>query len=108
MPVFNLEVELAWLLPSKVLVGEVTVHGGLAVDGRGEVELLDDDTWSEVEVLADDLDELVRRLAGGTVGLDKEGKWLGNTNGVRELDKGAACETGVEEGLGDPSGEVCS
>ena len=104
----RLELELARLLPAEVGVAEVAVLGGLAVDGLREAELLDDDTRAEVEVVADDLDELVRGLGGGAVGLDEDGQRLSNTNGVRELDEGTAGEAGVDEGLGNPSGEVGS
>lgn len=55
----HLELEGLWLLPAEILVGEVTVLCGLEVDWLGEVELLDDNTWSEVEVLVDDLYQLV-------------------------------------------------
>ncbi len=66
-----LELELLWLLPGEVGVGEVAVLRRLEVDRLDEVELLDDDTWSHVEVVADDLDELVGALVGGAVGLDE-------------------------------------
>ena len=36
----------------------------------------------------------------------KDGKGLGDTNGVRELDESAAQKSGVDEGLGDPAGKV--
>lgn len=84
----------------------MAVLGGLTVDWLDEVELLDNDTWPEVEVVADDLDELVRRLVGGTVGLDEDGKWLSNTNGVGELDESPPGELGGNEGLGDPASDV--
>lgn len=103
-----LELELLGLLPGEALVAEVTVLGSTVVDRVGEVELLDNDTGTEVEVLADDLDELVRRLVGGTVGLDEEREGLSNTNGVGELDETAASETSLNQGLGDPAGEVGS
>jgi len=78
----HLKLEGLWLLPGEVLVGEVTVLGGGAVDWLDEVELLDNDTWAHVEVGLDDLDELVRGLVRGAVGLDEKGSWLSNTNGV--------------------------
>jgi hypothetical protein len=84
----------------------VTVLGSLVVNGVGEVELLDNDTGAEVEVLADNLDELFRRLIRGTVVLNEEGERLGNTNGVRELDEGAAGETSVDQRLCNPASEV--
>lgn len=87
---------------------EVAVSSGVTVDGLLEVELLDDDTGSEVPVVADDLNELLVSLLGGAVGVDVDGQWLSNTNGVRELDESTASELSVHEGLGDPSGGVGS
>ena len=81
----------------------MTVLGSLEVDGLGKVQLLDNDTRTEVKVVADDLDELVGALVGCTVGLDEDGEGLSDTNGVRELNKGAARKAGRDEGLGDPS-----
>lgn len=103
-----LELELLWLLPGEGLVAKVTVLGSAVVDGVGEVKLLDNDTGTEVEVLADDLNELLGGLLGGTVVLNEEGEGLGNTNGVRELDEGTTGEASLDEGLGDPAGEVGS
>src|SRR5690606_35583270 len=71
-------------------------------------ELLDNDTGAEVEVVADDLDELIRGLLRGAVGVDVDGEGHGNTNGVRELDKGAAREASGDDGLGDPAADVGS
>jgi hypothetical protein len=48
----------------------VAVLRGLEVDGLGEVKLLDDHTRAHVEVVADDLDELVAGLLGGTIGVN--------------------------------------
>ena len=78
----------------------------LVVDRLHEVQLLDDDTGSHVEVVADDLDELLARLVARAVGLDEQGEGLGHTDGVGELDEGATGELGVDQGLGDPAGEV--
>lgn len=102
-----LELESLGLLPVEVLVGaEVAVLGRLQVDGPCEVELLDDDTRAHVKVVADDLDELIRGLGGGAVGVDKYGQGLGDTDGVRQLDQGAAGKAGGDQGLGDPAGQV--
>lgn len=57
---------------------EVTVRGGLEVLRLLEVELLDDDTWTQVPVLPDDLDDLLIGLLAGTVGVDVNGQRLGN------------------------------
>lgn len=86
----------------------MTVLGGLEVDGLGQVKLLHDDTRTEVKVLANDRDQLVGALVGGTVGLDEDGEGLSNTDGVRELDKDTTSQLGVDQRLGDPSGNVGS
>jgi len=86
----------------------VAVLGGLEVDGLGEIQLLDDDTGPEVEVVADYLDELVRRLLRGAVGIDVDGEGLSDADGVRELDKGTTAEAGGDEGLGNPAADVGS
>lgn len=105
----SLVLELLRLLPAELLVGtEVAVLGSLAVDGLVKVQLTDNDTRSEVEVVTDDLDELFRVLLRGAVRVDEDGEGLGNTNGVGELDKGTTAELGGNEGLGDPSSNVGS
>jgi hypothetical protein len=104
----NLELEGLGLLPGEVGVGEVAVLGSLAVDGVDEVELLDNDTRTHVEVGVDDLNKLLGALVGGAVGLNEDGERLSNTNGVGELDESTAGELGVNERLGDPTGEVGS
>lgn len=60
----------------------MAVLSSLEVDGLGEVELFDDNSWAEIEVLVDDLDELIRGLVGGSVGIDEDGERLCYTNGV--------------------------
>lgn len=103
----NLELELLRLLPGEALVGtEVTVLGRLAVDGLGKVQLLDDDTRSKVEVVADDLDKLVRGLLRGAVRVDVDGEGLSDTNGVRKLDEGTSGQASGDQGLGDPATDI--
>jgi hypothetical protein len=102
----RLELEGLRLLPGEALVGEVAVLGGLEVDWLGQVELLDDHSRAEVEVGADDLLKLVGGLVGGSVRVDEDGEGLSDTDGVRQLDEAAAGQLGVDEGLGDPAGDV--
>lgn len=105
----SLELELLGLLPAEALVGtEVTVLGSLEVDRLVQVKLTDDDTRSEIEVVADDLDELLGVLLGGAVRVDVDGERLGDTNGVGELDEGTSAEASGDKGLGDPSTNVGS
>jgi hypothetical protein len=86
----------------------VTVLGSLEVDGVVQVELTNNDTRSEIKVVADDLDELLRVLLRGAVRVDVDGEGLSDTNGVRELDEGTSAKTGSDQGLGDPSTDVGS
>jgi hypothetical protein len=60
----------------------VSVLGGLEVDGLGQLELPDDHTGSQVEVLVDDLNQLVRGLVRGSVAVDEDREGLRNTDGV--------------------------
>lgn len=102
----SLELELAGLLPGELLATKVTVASGLGVDGLEEIQLLDDDTGAEIEVLLDNGEDLGVGLGAGTVGVDEDRGGLSNTDGVGELDEGTASETGVDDGLGDPATSV--
>lgn len=86
----------------------MAVLGRLEVDGVRKVELLDNDTRPQVKVVLDDLHKLIRVLVRCAVSLNEEREGLGNTNGVRQLDKSTASELGSDERLGDPASEVGS
>lgn len=85
----------------------MTVLSCLKVDWLGQVEILDDDTGSQVEIGADDGNKFVRGLIRGTVGVNKDGKWLCNADSIRELDECTTSELGIDQRFGDPSGKVC-
>jgi hypothetical protein len=72
----HLELELLGLLPGEVLVGEVAVSGRSVVDGVRQVEFLDDDTGTQVEVVADHLNKFLRRPLRGAIRLDEEREGL--------------------------------
>lgn len=109
MGMVHLELQGLGLLPAEALVGtEVTVLGGLEVDGLGQVKLLDNDTGPQVEVGTDNLDKLIGGPGGGAVGVDVDRQGLSNTDGVRELDQGTAGEASSDQGLGNPSADVGS
>ena len=67
-----------------------------------------DDTGPEVEVLADNFDELLIRNLASAVRVDVDRERLGDTDGVRELDKGTTGKTSSDQRLGDPSSGVGS
>lgn len=79
----DLKFESLRLLPAEVLVGaEMAVLRRLEVDGLRQVELAHDDARAHVEVLANDLNELIRGLFGGAVRIHVDGQGFSNTNGV--------------------------
>lgn len=58
------------------------------------------DTRSEVEVVADDCNELLVGLGSRAISVDVDRQRLSNTNSIRELDKCSASETRSNERLG--------
>lgn len=60
------------MFPGKALVGEMPVLGSATVDGVGQVELLDDDTRSKIEVGVDDVDELGAGFIACSIRLDEQ------------------------------------
>jgi len=101
-----LQSKLLRLLPSKALIRKMAILSRPIINRIREIQLLDNDTRSQVKVLVNNLDEFLRRLVRGAVGLDEDGEGLCDANGVRELDEGAAGKAGLDERLGDPAGEV--
>lgn len=59
-----------------------------------------DDTGAEIPVLADDGNDLLIGLLSGAVGVDVDRERLSDTDGVGELDEGAASKASGNEGLG--------
>lgn len=103
----GLELEFLRLLPGKGLVGaKVTVLGSLEVDGSVQFELADNHARTKIEILVDNVNQLIRCSLRGAISIDKNGQRLGDTDGVRELDKGAASETGIDKRLGNPTAHV--
>jgi hypothetical protein len=78
----------------------------LQVDGVGQVKILDDHAWAKIEIVPNNFDKLVGGLARSSVRINEDGKRLGNSNGIRQLDHDAAGELGMDERFGDPSSDV--
>ena len=57
----RLKLELLGLLPREALVGEVAVLGRRVVNGVSQVKLPDNNTGTQVEVIPDNIDKLLRR-----------------------------------------------
>merc|ERR1712168_630386 len=103
---FSLKRKLFGVLPREAVATEMTISGGLLVDGVLQLEVLDDSAWAEVEVLLDDIQKLLLALCRRTVAEDGDGEWLGDTDGVGDLNQDASAESGLDEGFGDPAGGV--
>jgi len=88
----------------------VTESGGLLVDGGTEVQLLDDVSRSEGEVVTDNITEVIVVLTvrGSAVRVNPDGERVGKSNGVRDLDADSVAEAGSDERLGDIASVVSS
>ncbi len=91
--------QLLGLFPCVVGVAEMAVRRSPAIYRLLQVELFHDDTWSEIPVLADDIDKLQVGLLASAIRVDEDRQWLGDTNGVGELDECTASEAASDEGL---------
>ena len=74
------------------------------IDGVGEVQLLDDNTWTQVEVVAYDIYELIATSVACSIGLDEQAEWFGHTNGVGELHQSSSGQASFDQRLGNPAG----
>ncbi len=110
----NLEVEDLRSLPSEVriIATEVTVGSGLLQDWAAQVQVTDDSSWAKIEVVLDDLSDLQVSLSGadntGAIGINEDGQWVGDTDGVGQLNEDTVGQTSRDDGLGDPTGSVGS
>ncbi len=104
----NLELELLGLLPSEVsiLTTEVTIRSSLLVDRASELEIADDATGAEIEVLEDDLEELRVGLSTSAIRVNEDGQRLGDTDGIGDLNDASLGQLGGDERLGDPAGSI--
>lgn len=92
----------------RVVATKVTEGSGLLVDGATQLEVTNDATRAEIEVIFNNLQNFSVRLDTSAVGVDVDREGLGNTDGVRDLDESALAELGSDEGLGDPTGSISS
>lgn len=67
---------------------KVAIEGGLGEDRSLQVELLDDSSWLQVEVLDSDLADILVGVSSGvgSVGVDVDGDRVGETDSVGDLD----------------------
>lgn len=86
----------------------MTEGSGLVVDGTEEVQVTEDDTGTQVEVVLDDFKKVGVGLSvqGRSVGVDEDGEGLSNTNGVGNLDEDTVAESSGDKGLGNPAAGV--
>ena len=72
------------VLPGQVNVGaaEVTVSGGLLVDGTAQVQLLNDLGRTHIKALVHDVGQLLLGEHAGAIGIHQHGHGMGHANGV--------------------------
>merc|ERR1712019_65429 len=91
------------------LTAEVAVCGSLLVLGLAKGQLHRNGTRSCIALNLQHVGDVVSSelAALGAIGLDEEGQWLGNTNGVRELNQAALGQTTLHNRLGHLTAVVC-
>jgi len=99
-----------WGFPGEVFVcsTEVAESSRFLVNWSLEVQLLDDATWSEAEIIFGDSNEIIVRhtFLNGTIRVDMDGKWISKTNSIRNLDQNSVGESIGNKGFGNESSVV--
>merc|ERR1711997_1448943 len=83
--------------------------GGCALeDWTLQVQILDNFSWSEVEVLFDDVSQFRLGLARGAIVHNSNGKGFSYTNSIRHLNQTPAAKSSFDQGFGNPTGSIGS
>merc|ERR1719253_767376 len=92
----------------RVLTSEVTVGSSLAHNWALKVKIPDDTSWTKIEVVLNNFSKLSIGLSVGnsSVRVNKDGKWVWNSNGVRKLYKCPSAKSSGNKTLGDPTGSI--
>ena len=110
----SLKVEVLRSLPCEVsiIAAEMSVSRGLLHAWSAQVQVTNDATGSEVEVVLDNLGQILVSLVGSgeasAVRVNEDRKGMRKTNSVTELNKASVAKASVHQRLGDPSGSVSS
>src|SRR5579859_3481278 len=80
---------------------EVTISCSLLIDRPAQVERFDNPFGGELEVLADELLNLGLGQFSSAEGLDKNADWIGYTDGIRQLNLAALCQSRRDNVLGN-------
>mmetsp|Transcript_2033 Transcript_2033/g.4586 ORF Transcript_2033/g.4586 Transcript_2033/m.4586 type:complete len:428 (-) Transcript_2033:117-1400(-) len=86
----------------------MAVGSSLVVLWFAKSQITGKSSWTGIKV---DLDNVGNELGGesvllSSVGLDEQTQWLGDTNGVRQLDKSTLTKSSLDDGLGHPTARV--
>ena len=73
--------------------------GGLLINGPLQIQLLDDASRSEIEIVANDADDVLLGAAtfDRAVGLNVDGEWVGEADSVGDLDEGSVTEASGDQ-----------
>ena len=83
-------------------------RSSLEIDWSLQLQIAHYDTRAQVKVVLHDLQDLLVGFRSSSIGVDEQGHWVGNTNGVGDLHEAAVGQTGSHDGLSDPAGSVGS
>lgn len=83
-------------------------RSSLEIDWSLELQIAHNDTRAQVKVVLHDLHDLLVGFRSSSIGVDEQGHWVGNTNGVGDLHEATVGQTGSHDGLSDPAGSVGS
>ena len=96
-----------WSFPGEVLIvsAKVAESSGFLINWSLEIQLLDNATWSEAEIIFDDSNEVLigHTFLNGAIGVNVDGKWVSKTNSIRNLDQDSVGETIGNKRFGDIS-----
>ena len=73
----------------RIVASKVTIGSSLSHAGALQVEVTNDASGAKIKVLLDNFGKIGIRHAflDSSIGIDKDGKRVGNSNGIRELHK---------------------
>jgi hypothetical protein len=86
-----------------VITSKVAVVGSLAIDGFEQIQIANYRAWAQVKDLLHDFSQFAIINHTGTKGVPIDAQWLGNTDGISELQFAACCQSSRDDVFGNPA-----
>jgi len=106
--------QFLWHFPSeiRVVAAKMSVGSSLLQDWATQVQVTDDASRSQVEVVLDNVGNFSISLARAglscTIGVNEDRQWLRNTNGIGQLHQHTVSQTSSNQRLGYPTSSISS